>query len=407
MAATRLNPKTVAAYTTTRSQEDVWDTFLPGFGLRVSGTTGKKVYFVRYRVAGGKYRRMSLGRHSDVSLADARAKARAILASADGGDDPAQERTQRRSADQTFAALAEEVLAAKVEATRERTRQERARILKNDLLPAWGTRPAGSITRREVVQLVDAIKRRGAPVMANRTLALIKMLFNEALRRDFPAVSSNPAHLARGPGAEDGRGRFLERAELAALWRALEREGPVSGGVLRLTLLTAQRIGSVRAMRWADIDDSDLWVIPAAAFKGRRRHAVPLSPEARAVLEAVRPTSGQGEFVFPGRNGGSVPHMANHNNVVRRVRERTRLPGWTVHDFRRTFRTFAVRAALPANPKDPAGLGVSPHVADAVLGHKEASLGFDRYTGEPWRYLLAEKRDALERWGKFVAEVVG
>jgi integrase len=71
-----------------------------------------------------------------------------------------------------------------------------------------------------------------------------------------------------------------------------------------------------------------------------------------------------------------------------------------LHDFRTTFRTWAVRA-----PED-GGLGVAAQVADAVLGHKEASLGFARYTGDRHRYMLAEKRDALVKWGAFVGEAV-
>jgi hypothetical protein len=58
------------------------------------------------------------------------------------------------------------------------------------------------------------------------------------------------------------------------------------------------------------------------------------------------------------------------------------------------------------SPKDPAGLGVAPHVADAVLGHREASLGFDRYTAEPERYLITEKREALTGWGQFVRQLM-
>ena len=84
---------------------------------------------------------------------------------------------------------------------------------------------------------------------------------------------------------------------------------------------------------------------------------------------------------------------------LQRVRRKTSIPNWTVHDFRTTFRTHAVRAA------EDSGLGVPGHVADAVLGRKEATLGFARYTGDRDRYLLHEKRDALAKWGGFVRDV--
>ena len=133
---------------------------------------------------------------------------------------------------------------------------------------------------------------------------------------------------------------------------------------------------------------------------------VPLSSESLAVVEEMRPISGDHEYVFPGRADGAHGHMVSTNRALARIRKRTGLPPWTVHDFRRTFRTHATRPEHPDHPKDPAGLGVEPHIADAVLGHKEASLGFDRYTSEPERYLLSEKREALRRWGAFVRSAV-
>lgn len=404
MARIRLTARTVAALTTERTQEDFWDELVPGLALRV-GRGGSKTWYVRYR-ANGRHRRLKLGTYPHLSLADARERARRVLADAQAGDDPAVERQLKRSVGATFRALVEEVLEAKARETREKTRRERRRIADAELLPVWGDRPAGSITRRDVVQLVEAIAARGAPIMANRTLALIKAIFNTGLRRGFPGLESNPAHMVDPPAVEEGRDRYLTREEIRAIWRALEDEPPVVRGVFRLALLTAQRIGSVCALRWRDIDGAGVWHIPAAHFKGKRPHLVPLSNEALAVLEELRPLTGSGEHVFPGRGTGRRPYFAGTNKAMQRLREKAGIPHWTVHDFRTTFRTHATRAAHPEHPSDPAGLGIAPHVADAVLGHKEASLGFHRYTGEPERYLLAEKREALAKWGAFVRAAV-
>jgi integrase len=375
---------------------------VPGLALRV-GKGGTKTFFVRYR-ANGKHRRLTIGKHPHLSLADARDRAREKIGEAQGGGDPAEDRRVRRSADTTFKALADEVLAAKATATRDKTIRERRRIVDSELVPVWGSRPAASITRRDVVQLVEAIGRR-APVMANRTLAAVKMIYNAGLRRGFPTLEANPAHLIE-PLEEDGRDRYLTREEMRVLWRALEWESPLMRVLFRITLLTAQRVGSVCAMRWADIDDADVWRIPETAFKGKRPHLVPLSAEALAELEDLRKLTGDGEYVFPGRADGARPHINSTNKALQRIRKRTGLPSWTVHDLRTTFRTHATRARKPDHAKDPAGPGVPPNVADAVLGHKEASLGFDRYTAEPERYLLSEKRAALAAWGEFVAAVV-
>jgi integrase len=154
------------------------------------------------------------------------------------------------------------------------------------------------------------------------------------------------------------------------------------------------------------VDDADVWEIPAEVFKGKRPHLVPLATEALTVLEML-PRAG--EYVFPSRADADAPHMSSTGPALRRIRKRTDKQGvshWVAHDFRTTFRTHATRPDSPDHPRDPAGLGIAPEIADAVLGHKEQSIGFTHYTGEPERYRLAEKRDALRRWGAWVAEVV-
>ncbi len=404
--AVTLTAKTVASLRTDRVQEEIYDALVPGLILRV-GRGGTKTWVVRYR-SGGRYRRLQLGRYPVLSLADAREAARAKLAEAQAGADPAQERAARKAADTSFAALAREVLGAKAPKTREKTRRERQRILEKELLPHWAHRDAASITRREIIRLVERIAERGAPVMANRTLALVKVLFSEGLKREFPLLEANPAALIEPPGEEEARRRFLERHELRAVWEATEWENPITRGIFRLTLLTAQRVGSVMRMKWADLDDADVWRIPAADFKGRREHWVPLSKEARAVVAELRELTGAFDYVFPrGRRDGKRPHVTSVNKALQRLNAATsEIEPWTLHDFRTTFRTHATRAKRPKHRGDPAGLGVAPDVADAVLGHKDPSLGFGRYTGEPERYLLSEKRDALEAWGTFVARAV-
>lgn len=408
----RLSAKGVDALSTEKAQEDFWDALTPGLCLRVSGRTGRKTWLVRYR-ANGTHRRHKLGlydRDSNpemgvLSLADARKAAREAMAQADAGDDPAEEPEEATREPGTFQELAEEVLEAKKATTRPTTQEERARILRT-YLSAWEDRPAGSISRRDVRQRVREIAKGGAPVMGNRVLAFVKLVYNEALDAEFPGVEANPATRMKPIRPERSRRRYLDRAEIRTVWQATEPENPVTRGIFRLTLLTAARVGSVCSMKWADIDDADVWRIPAKDFKGRRPHMVPLSSEARAVLATLYELTGAGEYVFPGRADGAVPHITSMNKALQRIRNRSKLPRWTIHDFRRTFRTWATRSADPSHPKDPTGLGIAPHVADAVLGHKEASLGFDKYTAEPERYLLAEKREALERWGGFVGEAV-
>jgi integrase len=400
MPRVRLHPREVEHLTTDKVREEWWDTVTPGLILRVSGETGHKSWYVRYRVNGAR-RRLKIGTYPRIGLAAARKKARDKLEEADAGEDPAAQREEQRAGGRSFEVMAREVLTARALRTRDRTQYERERILERELLPHWKHRDAATISRREVVELVEGIAKRGAPVAANRTLALVRLLYNDGLRRGFPGLEANPAHMVEPPGAERGRDRYLLQDEIRTLWKVTEAETPGTKWAFRLALLTAQRIGSVVAMRWEDVV-GDLWTIPAESFKGKRTHLAPLSVEALEVLSELEKIREEGKaHVFPSRAGAKLPHLGNlTSSSLPRVRKATKIPHWTIHDFRTTFRTWAVRS-----PSD-GGLGIAGHVADAVLGHKEASLGFARYTGDRDRYMLAEKREALQGWGAFVRAAV-
>ncbi len=405
MPQKKLTATGVDALKTSKPQEDFYDALTPNLYLRVSGKTGRKTWLIRYR-SNGTHQRMKLGTYPNLSLAKAREMARNELSRAEAGEDPAKEKkeAQERHERSTFEDLANEVLAAKARKTRESTQHERRRILDAELLPSWGQRPVSEISRRDVVQLVEGIANRGADTMANRTLAFIRLIFNEGLRRGFPTLESNPAHMVEPPGVEKGRDRYLTEHEIKAVWQATEDQPELTSGAFRLTLLTAQRIGSILAMRRADVQENGsgaLWTIPSHVFKGKRPHLVPLSSEALEVLSATPEIAGSEEWVFPSREGAKRAHLTNLGKALTRVRKESKIPHWTAHDFRATFRTHATRAV------EDCGLGIAGNVADAVLGHAENTLGWSRYQGDRDRYFLSEKRHALTAWGVFVRKAVG
>ena len=290
------------------AQTDYWDALMPGLVLRVGAT--RKTWFARYR-ANGTHRRQKLGTFPLMSLAAARDAARDVLVRADAGQDPAAEKAVRRSTDRTFRALADEVLEGRKARTRAVTHSEYERLLKRDVLPVWGDREAGSITRREVVQLVEAVAQR-APTVGNRVLAVVGIVFNDGLRRGFPGLEANPAHLVEPPTVEASRDRYLTPDELKAVWTATADENPLTRAAVRLTFLTAQRIGSILKMKWQDFN-GDVWTIAAADFKGNRNHLVPLPAEAVAILDALRdPAPADDVWVFPSRDAAKAPHSIEH-----------------------------------------------------------------------------------------------
>src|SRR5438105_2107001 len=133
--AERLNDRRIAALpipTLKERQRDYWDDTLRGFGVRVS-YGGKRAFVVRYRV-GNRLRRLTLGPYPGLLLSDARKLAKIAIGDVAHGEDPAQDKQERRDA-LTFKYLTTSYL--EVAKKRHRRWDEEERIINKDLLPQF------------------------------------------------------------------------------------------------------------------------------------------------------------------------------------------------------------------------------------------------------------------------------
>lgn len=358
---------------------EYWDDSLPGFGIRLS-TDGRKSWVLMYRFQ-GRQRRLTLGTFPALSLADARLKAKEALLEAARGTDPASVKAAERTAE-TFEELSEEYLTRHAKA-KKRSWKEDERIIKRELLPRWKNLKAKAIQRREVIHLLDGIVDRGAPIQANRVLALARKVFNFGIQRDL--VSTNPCWQIPAPGKEKRRDRVLSPDELKAFWKFLDgAEGPAAA-YFKILLLTAQRPGEVALMRWIDIDLSNgWWTIPGEFAKNQLPHRVPLSKQATATLKNIRLQAADSDWVFPGRRWLDPDKRKNRQNLKRalnELRESTRI-SFRPHDLRRTAASYMT------------SLGIPRLVVSKLLNHVEKSVTsiYDRHSYD------AEKRQASQRW---------
>ena len=376
-------------------QVDYFSDAEPGFAVRVSHG-GSKTFFVKY-VHAGRQRRMSLGQFPRVggdeersqSLAEARREMLTIKADVAKGRDPAAERQAGRRAAitaPTFKDLADEYLKRHAigrdpDEPHKRTWKEDRRII-NTYLKVWHGRKAESITRREVIALLDDVADR-APTMANRVLACLRKVYNFGITKD--RVTNNPAHQVPPPGGtERERDRIYDAKEIGSLWAGFD--GPV-GDIYRLVLITGQRSGEVAGMTWNEIDlDNAIWTVPAARMKSKRVHVVPLSEMALDILRTVPRLDD--EFVFPSPKPGQP--VKNLGKAAERAKQASGIADFRSHDLRRTCGTGIT------------GLGFSRFVMDRCLGHLEPGVGgrYDRHD------YLNEKTAALDAWGAKLNEIL-
>ncbi len=190
----------------------VWDTQLPGFGLRVY-PSGRRKYVVQYRTRGNRQRRAVLGTHGTLTAEQARTMARDMLAQVSGGGDPAGDIKAAREAP-TVADLATDYLERHaIPNKRPASVKDDQSMLDRVILPRLGKVKAAAVTRRDVEVVHNGL--RSKPYSANRVLALLSKMFNLAVawgwRGDNPAKG-----IPRFP--EDKSERWLNADELTRLW---------------------------------------------------------------------------------------------------------------------------------------------------------------------------------------------
>lgn len=407
----RLTKTTVEAVEPGIKDRFVWDERLPGFGLKVT-PAGRRSYVVQYRPRGrAQARRITLGVHGQPLTAEkARERAEILLLRVRNGEDPAAAAQAEREAADAATAKAQEqrfeaVLDSFIELyarPKNRRWEDSRRVIAHDALPAWRDRDIGTITRREVAQLIDQVARR-SPSSARALWAQLRRMFAWCVERSL--IDHSPCTGMRGPAPIASRDRWLGDSEVGLLWRALEFMGGPFEPLFKLLLLTGQRREEVTGMRWSELDlERAEWVIPKERSKNAFAHAVDLAPAAISLLRAL-PREHALVFTTTG-----VTPLSNHAKyrqrllaVMRRLAtedaaERGQaadpVPDWTVHDLRRTAATGM------------AALGHPPHVVEAVLNHRSGSRGglvavYQHYQHRP------ERRAALFAWAEKVSSRTG
>jgi integrase len=426
---------------------DKHDAVVPGLALNVLPSGIKRFVLIK-RFPGGKHpTRRALGAYGALSLEGARNKTRAWLELIGKGVDPANEDARlRREADArraiTFAAVVEDYIRAAVlgsgKRPNHRTADETIRTLREVLVPLFGHRPITELTALEMLAPIKTIaeigtdralvrlgvrkalrrpghKPRSTPSQAHGLFALLRMVFNWASDPQMHyGLDRSPLDRVRldrqGLAAPAPRKHTLNDEELAALQMAIARLDPPRRQMYQVVLLSGLRIEEVAGACWTEIQD-DVWIIPAERMKGKnsqaRAHLVPITTALRKVFDGT-PKGPHGDFIFS-RDGGATSAVIRNSALKQRLdrlmldalRRRAMLRGedpakvrlrpFRNHDIRRSCRTTLSR------------LGVSFDVAEAVLAHVIGGVAgrYDLWDRCP------EKRDALERWAKFLAGLGG
>jgi hypothetical protein len=267
-----------------RQRRELRDAIVPGLIVRCAAK--RKVFALHSRFPGAKApTRRTLGEVGALTIEQARAMARDWLQQIGRGIDPAAEAKRRADAarrdaeerslqqERLFANVAADYLKRKVAG--QRRAADVARIIRRELLPAWGDKLVTDVTRRDVVKLIETINDRGAPVRAAAVFGTARGLFNWAINRGSYDLDVSPCDRVKVADlvsrTKQPRQRVLNDDELVAFWKATGRLGYPWCSLFRLLLLTGCRRSEVAGARWAEFDlDRKLFTVPPASSRTRR-----------------------------------------------------------------------------------------------------------------------------------------
>lgn len=390
----------------------LWDDTLKGFGVMVT-EAGTRSYLIQYKIGGrsGSTRRVSIGHHGNPWTAEkARERAADLLELVRKGVDPydaekskvAADHVKRRADEQfAFSTYADLFIKRHAESRGLRSVDDIKSVFRRDLKPWFKNRPVASIHRPDIRDCLDHIGERSGSA-ANKAHKWLRKMFAWALDRGD--ISSSPMEKMAAPHEEGQRERVLRGLEIRHVWFAADDLGHPFGNLVKLLLLTGQRLREVAGMAWEEVDlPNAAWTIPGGRTKNKRDHLVPLSDAAVAILAAIEPEPKLRKGLILSTNGRtpisgfSKAKTKLDEKIAERVAkaavweggEPEPFGGWVFHDLRRSLATGCQ------------ALGVPLEHTEALLNHVSG-----KRAGIVKVYQLHEYRDekarAAKAWGHHV-----
>ena len=267
-----------------KSQFEHYDGFCPGLLLRVS-SGGSKVWDLTFKSpTDGKRSRLRIGRYPDVGLAKAREEAVSALAKVAEGRDPRIVTVE--APPKTIAELLEDRLALHLRANARSVKDIEGRANKY-IIPKIGSVLVQDFRiDPHYNAVVDPLILRGKMRTAGHLYQDLRALMNFGIQRGV--IEFSRLQRIKRPDTPVYRSRFLNRNELVTVWNLLPTalsKSPHIPTILRLCIVTLQRLSEVAGMRRSEIDlDKRLWVIPAERSKNKHAHTVPLSDLAISLI---------------------------------------------------------------------------------------------------------------------------
>ena len=371
-----------------------------GEGLWIEVSSAGKAWRTKF-TQGGATKQITLGYYPEMRLADAKAARIDVRRKVQAGLRPLVARPRVERSTGTVEAKARTWHAYHAQNTWSGPYGTQVlQRLENHAFAAIGALALEQVTRRQVIDLVEACVTSAGKHQADHVRKHLVMFFDDLMLRE--EIAHNPAAgLARKfqPPKRRPQPAVLKVEEAREVLAKVEAStaNPMLLLLHRFAALTGVRPSEARETEWREVAD-DVWEIPAERMKGRRGrqepHTVFLPPQAVQVLEVAKLYGRGGRFVFPSNYRASRDDKPyDRSSLVRRMNEAVGKRVHVAHGWRATMAT--IMTARHRADRD---------LIQAMLAHQTKGTVAGRYDRSTLHMHEARVRELAAEWASLLLE---
>ena len=386
----KLNNTVIAKLAVPEGKQSVklFDTDVGGLGVRKMAS-GVATFIFEMRPKGaGAMKQVKIGRCGDMSVDQARARARELALDYTSPDFLQTEtaRGQTPTFSEAIRLYEQLALSNKSATYREKTMGTLRRYAERSL----GALKVTNVQRQHVAAIVTPLMRDGKDPTAQMVWEAVSNVLTWAVK--FGHRDDNPLIRLKPDFRKVARDRVLSMEEVAAVWKAADALSEVHRAAVRLLILLPFRKTEFLSCRWAELD-GDWLSIPPERTKNNDATSLFLSPFAAVQMPARRNDS---DLIFT-TNGKVATRLGS--KIQTKLREIAGIPQWQFHDFRRTFSTHMHEVVID-------GMGDQHFVIEACMNHRDSTRQgvAGVYNRAQYR---AQKQAVLQIWSNMVEAAIG
>jgi len=365
-----------------------------------------------------KRKTISFGTYPDVTLSKARELRNEARQKIADKIDPSNERKETKQQDKALkfesGLSLDNIFVKWFEATKHKraitTNEKAQRAYEKDLAPWIGKLNIKQIKKAAVIECLKRVDSRTGGESARRLMMLCNQVWRYAVSEDFcehNIIADIDASIVLKQVIHKQMAHITDEMELSKLLQAIDsyRGHFITICALKIAPLLIVRPLNIRLMAWSEIDfEKALWSIPAQknsdgsrneGYQNRMKrgepHIVPLSKQALAILNEIRPLTGDSRFVFPATRGDDDKPLSE--NTLNGALSNMGYKNQTMHGIRHTASTILNESGL-----------FRPDVIEKALAHNDKNSIRATYNKASY---LEERKQLMQWWADYLDGLKG